>query len=200
MPGEPRRLPPAQILQELSKLLLRPMHDRAVYLVFGPYHHLRPFEKRIEQEVRRGGFDNEFGKVQYVSLIRDLFDHLRQKGDYDRAGQLARQGRDQELRALLSLAFRDLVTSKIEAPGTLGLVLADFELLYAYGLGANDISIVRQIAINGKRICLLVPGALRDRRLWIFDEDPESRREFPEPLVFLNSGWVFTFGAEAKRT
>jgi hypothetical protein len=63
--------------------------------------------------------------------------------------------------------------------------------LYAYDLGANEISLARQVAINGKRICLLVPGAMNDGRLWIFDNDRESRREFPEPLVFLNSGWVF---------
>jgi hypothetical protein len=91
----------------------------------------------------------------------------------------------------LSRAFRELITSRIEAPGTLALVLADFELLYAYDLGANEISLARQVAINGKRICLLVPGAMHDGRLWIFDNDRESRREFPEALVFLNSGWVF---------
>lgn len=42
----------------------------------------------------------------------------------------------------------------------------------------------------------MVPGSLRDGRLWIFDEDEESRREFPEPLLFLNSGWVFALPAD----
>lgn len=83
------------------------------------------------------------------------------------------------------------MTSRIEEKGAVGLILADFELLYAYDLGGNDISIARQVAINGKRVCLLVPGAMRDGRLWIFDEDPESRREFPDALVFKNTGWVF---------
>ena len=40
-------------------------------------------------------------------------------------------------------------------------------------------------------MCLLIPGAMRDGRLWIFDEDPQSRREFPEALIFKGSGWVF---------
>ena len=98
---------------------------------------------------------------------------------------------DVEFRQILSESFRDLVTSRIEAKDTLGLVLADFELLYAYDLGNHDIPIARQVAINGKRVCLLVPGQMRDRRLWIFDDDPESRCEFPDALVFKNSGWVF---------
>ncbi len=101
-----------------------------------------------------------------------------------------------QLRSALSGAFRELVTSHLEAQGTIALVLADFELLYAYGLGGNDISIVRQIAINGKRVCLMDPGNLRDGRLWVFDEDDESRREFPEPLLFLNSEWVFTLAGD----
>jgi len=42
-------------------------------------------------------------------------------------------------------------------------MLADFELLYAYDLGDNDISLVRQVAINGKRVCLLIPGAMAGR-------------------------------------
>lgn len=38
---------------------------------------------------------------------------------------------------------------------------------------------------------LLVPGAICDGRLWIFDNDPESPRELYEALVFKNSGLVF---------
>lgn len=196
MRGEPQVLPPDQILQQLSRLFLTPAHDRSVYLIFGPYDRLRPFQERIEEEAKRGGFNNQLGRVEFISLTRDLYAYLEAKGTYGQASRLAERGHEQELRALLSRAFRDLITSRIEAPGVLALLLADFELLYAYDLGANDISIVRQVAINGKRICLLVPGAMHDRRLWIFDHDPESRREFPEPLVFLNSGWVFTFSGQ----
>ncbi len=197
MPAEPKVLPPDQILQELAKLFLTPAHDRSVYTVFGPYSHLRPFQKRFAEEVRRGSF-NTLGRIEYLSLTGDLIAYLKAKGTYERAQQSARQRRDEEFRALLSRSFRDLITGRIEAPGMLGLVLADFELLYAYDLGANDISIFRQVAINGKRVCLLVPGALHDGRLWIFDHDPESRREFPEPLVFLNSGWVFALAGETR--
>lgn len=196
--GEPQVLPPDQILQQLSRLFMTPAHDRAVYLVFGPYQRMWPFHKRVEEEVKRGGFNNQLGRVEFVSLTRDLYAYLEAKGTFEEARRLAERGHEQQLRALLSHAFRDLVTSRIEAPGVLGLVLADFELLYAYDLGANDISIVRQVAINGKRICLLVPGAMHDRRLWIFDHDRDSRREFPEPLVFLNSGWVFTLAEGAR--
>jgi hypothetical protein len=190
MPGNPIAYPPERILEELGKMFLAPAHDRHVYTVYGPYRALRPFQRRLQEAVSRGNF-NSLGRVEYLSLNREIYSHLESRGLSTKVSTLAASRRDDELRSLLSGAFRELVTSRLEMQETLALVLSDFELLYAYGLGGNDISIVRQIAINGKRVCILVPGTLRDGRLWIFDEDPESRREFPEPLLFLNSGWVF---------
>jgi hypothetical protein len=159
---------------------------------------LRPFQRRLKEETERGGFNNSQGRVEFVSVNRGLIASIEAKGLGAKAERLADDGRDDEMRGLLSDAFRDLITSRIEAPGTLGLFVADLELLYAHDLGNNALPFLRQAAINGKRVCLLVPGALRDGRLWIFDEDPESRREFPEPLLFLNSGWVFTFGGGSE--
>jgi hypothetical protein len=185
-----QKLTSAAILQALAKLFRADAHDRHVYCVFGPYERLRPFQKRLREQVDHGNF-NERGEVQYLSLNRDIIQHMKAKGSYDRAASLARRRMDAEFRQFLSENFRDLVTSRIEANDALGLVLADFELLYAYDLGNHDIPIARQVAINGKRVCLLVPGHMRDRRLWIFDADPESRCEFPDALVFKNSGWVF---------
>lgn len=188
-------LPTDQILQKLAKLFMTPAHDRHLYCVFGPYSKLRPFEKRIQEATAHGDF-NTLGRVEYLSLNAAVPDHMRALGTFEKAQGLARDRHDDEFRRLLSQAFRDLITHKIEAPGALGLILADFELLYAYDLGDNDISLVRQVAINGKRVCLLVPGAMRDGRLWIFDEDEQSRREFPPALVFQNSGWVFALPVE----
>lgn len=184
-----RVLKPSEILRELGLLFSAQACDRHVYCVFGPYARIQPFAKRLRQETERGSL-NTVGKVEFLSLNRDIIAHLKAKGMYEEAASLADKGRER-FKSVLSAAFRDLVTSRIEAPGVVGLVLADFELLYAYDLGGNDISLARQVAINGRRVCLLVPGAMRDGRLWIFDEDPESRREFPEALVFKNSGWVF---------
>lgn len=184
-----RALSSSEILSALGSLFGAEAHDRHVYCVYGPYERLTPFARRLRQETEKGSF-NTLGKVEFLSLNRDLIAHLKARGTYDEAASLADRGRDQ-FKSVLSAAFRDLITSRIETPGVVGLVLADFELLYAYDLGGNDISLARQVAINGKRVCLLVPGAMRDGRLWIFDGDPESRREFPEALVFKNSGWVF---------
>lgn len=191
MPQPPKQLTADQTIQELSRLFMVPAHDRHVYCVFGPYAQIQPLQKRIRQEAQAGSFNCQFGRVEYVSLQSDLFEHLRQTGKYDEAARLADNRRDQQLRSLLSDAFRDLVTRRIESPGVCGLILADFELLYAYDLGGNDLSIARQVAINGKRVCLLVPGRMHDGRLWIFDEDQEGRQMFPDALLFLNSGWVF---------
>lgn len=185
-----RLLASAKILQELARLFMIDAHDRHVYCVFGSYARLRPFQKRLQEEVNKGSF-NTRGQVQYLSLNLGIVDHMKAKKIFEQASRLADLRRDGEFRNILSHTFRDLITSRIEGEGITGLVLADFELLYAYDLGGNDISIVRQVAINGKRVCLLVPGTMRDGRLWIFDEDPESCREFPEALVFTNSGWVF---------
>lgn len=197
MSGEPVVLPPDRILQELGRLFLTPATDRQVYVVYGSYEQLWPFQKRLKDETARGNLNNAMGRVEFLSVNRDLVAFIEAKGLGSKADQLSTDGREDEMRRLLSDAFRELITSRIEAPGTLGLIVGDLELLYAYDLGNNALPLLRQVAINGKRVCLLVPGALRDGRLWIFDHDPESRREFPEPLLFLNSGWVFTFRGEA---
>lgn len=186
-----RQLPPDQILKELSRLFMQEAHDRQVYCVIAPYAHLRPFQKRLQEEIDKGSF-NQLGRAEYLSMGRDIVASMKAGGDYERARQLADQNRTEEFRKLLSKTFRNLITTRIEAKGTIGLVLADFELLYAYDLGENDISLIRQVAINGKRVCLLIPGIMQDGRLWIFDEDPESRREFPPALIFNDSGWVFS--------
>jgi hypothetical protein len=188
-----RAMQPSEILRELGLLFGIQAHDRHVYCVYGSYAKLQPFAKRLRQETERGSL-NMLGKVEFLSLNSDIIAYLKAKGTYDQAASLADKGRDR-FKSVLSAAFRDLVTSRIEAPGVVGLVLGDFELLYAYDLGGNDISLARQVAINGKRVCLLLPGAMRDGRLWIFDDDPESRREFPDALVFKNSGWVFELAA-----
>lgn len=185
-----RTLSPSDVLRELGTLFAQSAHDRHVYCVYAEYLRLNPFAGRLKREVEKGSL-NKLGRVEYVSLNGGLIEHLKTTNTYDQAKRLADQRRDEQFRTLLSAAFRDLLTSRIEDVAVSGLVLTDFELLYAYDLGGNDISLVRQVAINGKRVCILVPGAMRDGRLWIFDSDLESRREFPEALVFKNSGWVF---------
>lgn len=190
-------LPPDQILQKLAKLFMTPAHDRHVYCVFGHYARLRPFQKRMQEAVAHGDF-NSLGLVEYLSLNTAVPEHMRTLGTFEKAQQLARARHDDEFRNLLSQALRDLVTRKIEASNAVGLILADFELLYSYDLGDNDLSIVRQVAINGKRVCLLVPGTMRDGRLWVFDEDEQSRRELPPAMVFQNSGWVFALPEETR--
>ena len=185
-----RQLNSSDILRELGMLFGAQAHDRHVYCVYGPYDRLKPFAVRLRQEVDKGSF-NTLGKVEFLSLNCDLVSNLKERGRYYDVSTLADRDRTDRLKNELSAGFRDLLTRRIEPSDVTGLVIADFELLYAYDLGGNNISLVRQVAINGKRVCLLVPGAMRDGRLWIFDCDDESRREFPDALVFKNSGWVF---------
>jgi hypothetical protein len=190
MAHDVRRLPSSHVLTELAGLFAAPAHDRHVYCVLGTRDSQRRFSERLRREVAKGNF-NKLGSVEFLSLSHDLLGHMKARGTYAQAEHLADQRRDEQLKGMLSATFRDLVTSRIEVPTAVGLFLADFELLYAYDLGGNDISLARQVAINGKRVCLLIPGVMRDGRVWIFDDDADSRREFPEALVFKNSGWVF---------
>lgn len=190
MSGGVQKLGGSAVLTRLSQLFGLPASDRHVYLVYGPYARLRPFQVKLRQQVEAGNL-NSIGRVDYLSLNRALPEHLREMGLLEEAERLADQRRDTEFCRQLSAAFRDLITRRVEPEGVAGLILSDFELLYAYGLGGNDITLARQVAINGKRVCVLVPGGMRDGRLWIFDEDDESREQFPEALVFTNSGWVF---------
>jgi len=190
MDNDIKHLKAADIMTGLGELFRAPASDRHVYTIFGPYRLLRPFQEKVRKQVTEGAF-GAHGNVEYLSLTKDLITYLQERGQYEDVANLADRNRDDELRRRLSRAFRDFVSSRIEAAGTVGLVLADFELLYAYDLGGNDISLVRQVAINGRRVCLLVPGAMHDGRLYIFDEDAEARREFPEALVFQSAGWVF---------
>jgi hypothetical protein len=188
--GRAQELASGEVLKRLAQLFGQPASDRHVYLVFGPYARLRPFQAKLRQQVEAGNL-NSAGLVEYLSLNRAIPEHMRTMGTHEEAAKLADRRRDQEFARRLSAAFRDLITRRIEPVDAAGLILADFELLYAYGLGGNDITLARQIAINGKRVCLLVAGAMRDGRLWIFEEDDESREQFPDALVFTNSGWVF---------
>jgi hypothetical protein len=186
----PRDLNTDQTLEALAKLFATPSHDRQVYCVFGSYAALRPFQTRLYKAIERHEFDDEQGKVRSISLSRAIYAHLQSTGTYDKAKELAEGKRDDQLKKMLSSAFREIITNAIEERGISGLVVSDFELFYAYDLGGNDISLVRQVAINGKKVCLLVPGRMHNRALWIFDEDPESREEFPDALLFTSAGWV----------
>lgn len=185
-----QKLTSAMVLTKLAQLFSKPASDRHVYLVFGTYAQLRPLQAKLKHQVDAGNL-NSVGRVEYLSLNRSIPEHLRAMGMVEQVENLADRRRDQEFCKRLSAVFRDLVTRRIEPREMAGLILADFELLYAYGLGGNDITLARQVAINGKRVCLLVPGAMRDGRLWIFDDDEDSREQFPEALIFANSGWVF---------
>jgi hypothetical protein len=145
------KLPPEKILQSLARVFSVDAYDRHVYCVFGPYATLRPFQQRFCEQVEQGNF-NSLGRVEYLSLNRAIVQHLRTRKMYDLAAQLAQDHREEEFRRILSETFRDLITRRIEIPETVGLVLADFELLYAYDLGNHEVPLTRLVAINGKRV------------------------------------------------
>lgn len=113
MSGNPVLLPPERILEEMGKLFLAPGHDRHVYTVYGSYAELRPFQRRVQEAVHQGSF-NSLGRVEYLSLSREIYTHLESRGLSEKASILAANRRDDELRSLLSAAFRELVTRQMK--------------------------------------------------------------------------------------
>ena len=71
MPPDARKLHATDVLRELALLFGVPAHDRHVYCVFGTYERLRAFGVRLQEEVSKGSF-NRLGRVEYLSLTRDL--------------------------------------------------------------------------------------------------------------------------------
>jgi len=97
---------------------------------------------------------------------------------------LADKLREKELGRLLNSTWAEWLS--IYSGKNLGLVLTGFELFFSY-LDSNVLALVRSYAINGKHICLVLPGAERDRQVWAFDETPLFRKQ----ITGLVSEWTY---------
>lgn len=177
-----RRLSRDKVFEEVTRLFHRPANDRHLYTVVGTYTTI----SALRDDLRRANPPTPEAIIGFVSLNAALIEQLELRGQLDLAIQLADDRRDERLKRVMAEAWSDLLSQQLSR--FVGLILADWELFYAY-LGEHEVVRVRQMAINGKHVCLLLPGAVREERVWIFDQDSSARREFPPNIIIPH--WTF---------
>lgn len=159
-----------ETITELGRRFREPARDRRVYAVLGTYGQLRKFVPKIRELCKQDSFGE---KVIFCDLNSSLLDYLKDKGMLQKCLDLAERLRNKELTRIMEEAWHGWLSATVKANN--GLLLAGFELFYSY-LDSNALALVRQYAINGKHIGLVLPGAERDHQVWAFDETPEYRR------------------------
>jgi len=168
------RLSTSTILSELGSRFRESAHDRRIYAVLGSYPAIETFAQKVRALCEQNGFGDAGRRVNFFNLNEALLNHLEAEGDLATAMDLGERLRNRQLTRLVGDAWSSWLSVKMAQDH--GLVLAGFELFYAY-LDSNALALVRQYAINGKHICLLIPGTERDGHVWIFDETPDFRRQ-----------------------
>jgi hypothetical protein len=168
------KLTPEATITELSRRFRGPGHDRCIYAVLGRYAHITPFADRLRDLCAKNSFSNADESVAFFDLNHALIDDLKVQGKFDYAIQLADKLREKELVVILNDTWSRWLSATMKAQH--GLILAGFEVFFAY-LDANALALVRQYAINGKHICLLIPGQQRDGQVWAFAETPQFQRQ-----------------------
>jgi hypothetical protein len=168
------RLSTSEAITELGSRFRESAHDRRVYAVIGSYSAIEKFAQKARALCEQNGFGDASRQVRFSNLNEALLSHLEAEDQLSAALDLGERLREKQLTRLMGDSWNAWLSSQMEQ--THGLVLAGFELFYAY-LDSNALALVRQYAINGKHICLLIPGTERDGQVWIFDETPEFRRQ-----------------------
>jgi hypothetical protein len=168
------QLTPEAIITELSRRFRSPGRDRCVYAVLGRYDQITPFADRVCDLCVRKSLSNAPESVALFDLNQTLIDDLKAQEKFDYAMQLADRLREKELVRILNDTWSRWLSAKMKAHH--GLILTGFELFFAY-LDANALALVRQYAINGKHICLLIPGQERESQVWAFAEAPQFQRQ-----------------------
>ena len=122
--------------------------------------------------------------MAFFDLNKTLLDYLETQGKLDKATELADKLHDKELGQLMNKTWAKWLS--VQTGKHFGLVLAGFELFFSYR-DSNALALVRQYAINGKHLSLLLPGAQRDGLVWAFDKTPDFRRQ----ITGLVSEWTY---------
>ncbi len=163
-----------EIVAELGRRFRGPAKERNVYAVLGSYAQLDAFVPRLRDLCEKNALGQEGQTVAYFNLNHALLDHLEGQGKLAQAQDLADRLRNKELTRLMEDTWKTWLSSRIREH--LGLVLCGFELFFAY-LDSNALALVRQYAINGKHICLVLPGAESLGQVAAFYETADCRRQ-----------------------
>ncbi|MEI7638106.1 MAG: hypothetical protein WCJ37_12430 [Syntrophus sp. (in: bacteria)] len=183
------RLKAGDVIVELGRRFREPARDRRIYAVSGTYAQLESFVPRIRELCDKNALCDQSNKVTLFNLNEELLGYLEEQGKMDQAMNLADRLRNKELIRLMEDTWKSWLSTHIKEG--LGLILTGFELFFSY-LDSNALALVRQYAINGKHIGLILPGAERDGHVWAFDETPEFRRQ----VTGLVSEWTYILKQE----
>ncbi len=173
-----------EIITELAKRFREPARDRRVYCVLGTYDQLEKFTSRLRDLCEKNSLSNDGQVVAFFDLNKELLNYLEAQGKLAGATELADKLRDKELGRLMNETWSEWLSQ--QTGKYFGLVLAGFELFFSF-LDPNALALVRQYAINGKHICLILPGSESNQQVWAFDETPEFRRQ----ITGLVSEWTY---------
>jgi hypothetical protein len=172
------------VIAELAKRFREPARDRRVYCVLGTYDQLEKFTPRLRDLCQKNSLSDDGNIVAFFDLNKALLEYLEQEGKLAKATELADKLRDKELGQLMNKTWAEWLS--VQTGKHLGLVLAGFELFFSY-LDSNVLALVRSYAINGKHICLILPGSETNQQVWAFDETREFRRQ----ITGLVSEWTY---------
>jgi hypothetical protein len=178
-----------EIIAELGRRFREPARDRRIYAILGTYAQLDVFTPRIRELCEKHAFSDAGQEIPFFDLNHALLEHLQQQGKLDQATDLADRLRNKELVRLMEDGWKRWLSSSMQS--NLGLVLAGFELFFSY-LDANALALVRQYAINGKHLCLVLPAVERDGLVWAFNETPAFRRQ----ITGLVAEWTYVIKEE----
>ncbi|MDD2709253.1 MAG: hypothetical protein PHV34_14800 [Verrucomicrobiae bacterium] len=177
-----------EIIKALATRFRESARDRRVYSVLGTYDQLDKFVPRIRDLCHKNALSEDGQSVAFFDLNTALLEHLKLQGKMEKLSELADKLRDKELGRLMGENWSDWLSQ--QTGKHFGLILAGFELFFSY-LDSNALALVRQYAINGKHLCLVMPGTERARQVWAFDETPDFRRQ----ITGLVSEWTYVLTA-----
>ena len=172
------------VIAELGRRFREPARDRRIYAILGTYAQLDSFVPRMVDLCHKHAFSDVGQDVPFFNLNEALLAHLEQQDKMAQASDLADRLRNKELVRLMEDTWKSWLSAKTRE--NLGLVISGFELFFSY-LDSNALALVRQYAINGKHICLVLPAMERDHHVWAFHETPEFRRQ----ITGLVSEWTY---------
>jgi hypothetical protein len=177
------------IIAELGRRFRGPGKERNVYAVLGDFGQLDAFVPRVRELCEKNALADDGRTVAFFDLNLALLNHLEQHGKLAQAHDLADRLRNKELTRLMEENWKSWLSVHIREH--LGLVLCGFELFFAY-LDSNALALVRQYAINGKHMCLILPGTEQLGQVLAFYETAGYRRQItglvPQWTYILRNG------------
>ncbi|MBI2939061.1 MAG: hypothetical protein HYY04_01380 [Chloroflexi bacterium] len=170
----------AAIVESLRARLAVPT-GRHLYAVLGTYQALEAFARSLQQARAPDG--RPFPAPR--SINRDILDAIPDDEFRQLAADEAKM--PEPVRARVGQVFDQALRARLKQDGL--VVLANLELLFAYGV---ELSPLRVLATDHRRIILLLPGRRERGRIVLFPDLGEGSYTLPTNLIADNHLWELT--------